>query len=230
MDRYPADRVDLTSSRRGEIDKDLTAARALMDSGFAKVLDAFKVLGYPVGEDPNFAGSAQRAAKGMMEMVLHRRKIDNIIEDCLSSVFPSTHSDMVMVPNIPASGVCPHHFLPVLCKVTIAYIPGAIVDDTKEGPAGGYSVLGLSKIPRIVQAVCHQPVVQETLAAELSDIFHTKLKSAGSGVYIRAVHTCMACRGIQLADVHVTVSAMRGIFFESPKLRDEFMAAVNADK
>jgi GTP cyclohydrolase I len=122
---------------------------------------------------------------------------------------------MVISKHNVAFGMCPHHLLPVIYRVSLAYIP-----QTK--------VLGLSKLSRIVRLMSHSPVLQEDLTHELCALLYQKLDSEGAAVYVEGLHMCMAARGVQAHEARVVTSAVQGVFLDNLATRNEFIKLVTA--
>lgn len=121
---------------------------------------------------------------------------------------------MVISKHNTTFGICPHHLLPVIYRVSVAYIPTA-------------KVLGLSKMSRLVRLLSRGPRLQEDLTHELSEVLFSKLESQGSAVYIEGLHMCMAARGVGAHEARLVTSAVRGVFLEMPT-REEFIKLVVA--
>jgi GTP cyclohydrolase I len=122
---------------------------------------------------------------------------------------------MVISKHNICFGVCPHHLLPVIYRISVAYLPGN-------------RVLGISKLSRLVGLLARQPVLQEDLTQDLSEILHLRLETRGSATYIEGLHMCMAARGIQAHEARVVTSGVRGIFRDQPSTRQEFLDLVTA--
>ncbi|GAB4521716.1 MAG: hypothetical protein Tsb0020_40270 [Haliangiales bacterium] len=133
----------------------------------------------------------------------------------IEKTFPAKYTEMVISKHNVAFGVCPHHLLPVLYRISVAYIPTE-------------KVLGLSKLSRMVRMQARAPVLQEDLTHELCRTLHEDLGSAGAGVYIEGLHLCMAARGIGAHEARLVTSAVRGAFLDQPATRDEFINLVTA--
>ena len=191
------------------------SALAKFTEGYEKILEGLKELGYPVDSDENFAGTALRSARGLTELVLDRRKVMDEIQAMLQKCFPARYSEMVISKHNVAFGVCPHHLLPVIYRISVAYIP------TKK-------VLGISTLSRLCKLLARAPMLQEDLTHETSRILHEDLDSAGSGVYVEGLHMCMASRGTVSHEARVVTSAVRGVFLDQPATRDEFIKLVTA--
>jgi GTP cyclohydrolase I len=189
-------------------------ALALFTQGYDKILEGLAVLGFDV-KDPNFADTAKRAAKGFHELVHDQAQVKHQIEALLTKTFPAKYSEMVISKHNTAFGVCPHHLLPVIYRISLAYIPTE-------------KVLGLSKLSRLAQMVARGPRLQEDLTHELADILHRDLQSQGSAVYIEGLHMCMAARGVGAHEARRVTSGVRGVFLDNPATREEFIKLVVA--
>jgi hypothetical protein len=119
--------------------------RALLEEGYGKVLQAFGLMGYPVEKDDNFTETAARAARAAMEMVQPVARIKAEIDEMLSRTFSAHYEDMVISKHNICFGVCPHHLLPVIYRISVAYLPGA-------------RVLGISKLSRLVVDRCSKKI------------------------------------------------------------------------
>ena len=157
-------------------------ALALFTEGYDKILQGIARLGFDVN-DENFTGTAQRAAKGLHELVHDQRQVKFEVAQLLSKTFPAKYTEMVISKHNTAFGVCPHHLLPVIYRISLAYIPTE-------------KVLGLSKLSRLARMIARGPRLQEDLTHELADILHEQMASQGSAVYIEGLHMCMAARGV----------------------------------
>jgi GTP cyclohydrolase I len=133
----------------------------------------------------------------------------------LAKTFPAKYTEMVISKHNTAFGVCPHHLLPVVYRISMAYIP---VD----------KVLGLSKLSRLARLIARGPRLQEDLTHELSDILHRQLASQGSAVYIEGLHMCMAARGVGAHEARLVTSGVRGVFLDHLATREEFIKLVTA--
>jgi GTP cyclohydrolase I len=188
-------------------------ALALFTEGFQKILEGIGQLGFDI-TDPNFAETAARAAKGLHELVHDQREVEISVSALLGKTFPAKYTEMVISKHNTAFGICPHHLLPVIYRISMAYIP------TKK-------VLGLSKLSRLARMVARGPRLQEDLTHELADILHHQLQSQGSAVYIEGLHMCMAARGVGAHEARLVTSGVRGVFLELAT-REEFIKLVVA--
>ena len=141
-------------------------ALALFTEGYTKILEGIGQLGYDVG-DENFAETAARAAKGFHELVHDQRQVEFQVNALLAKTFPAKYTEMVISKHNTAFGICPHHLLPVIYRISMAYIPTE-------------KVLGLSKLSRLARMIARGPRLQEDLTHELADILHLQLQSQAS--------------------------------------------------
>jgi GTP cyclohydrolase I len=129
------------------------------------------------------------------------------------TTFPATQQQMVAVANIEFSSICAHHLLPFYGVAHVAYIPHDLM-------------IGVSKIPRIVQFYARRPQVQEQLTGQIARCIQDALSPKGSGVVLKATHTCMSCRGITSRNAEMITSELKGILLTSGGPRDEFYALI----
>jgi GTP cyclohydrolase I len=154
----------------------------------------------------------QRVAKMYAELTAgYRIDPEALIND---AVFSVDYDEMVMVRDIDFHSLCEHHMLPFMGKVHIAYIPAG-------------KVIGLSKIPRIVEMFARRLQVQERMTVQIADLLDTALKPQGVAVVVEGVHMCAVMRGVKKANARMITSAMRGVFRTDSKTRAEFMGHVD---
>lgn len=189
-------------------------AFALLTEGYDKIIEAIGILGFPIDDD-NFKGTAARAAKGLHELIHDQKQVRAEIDALLAKTFPAKYSEMVISKHNTCFGVCPHHLLPVIYRISLAYIP------TKK-------VLGLSKLSRLARLIARGPRLQEDLTHELAEIMHKDLQSQGSAVYIEGLHMCMAARGVGAHEARLVTSGVRGVFLDNQSTREEFIKLVLA--
>jgi GTP cyclohydrolase I len=165
-----------------------------------------------LGEDPSREGllkTPQRVANALTWLT---RGYDMDVEEVVGdAVFEETHSSMVMVRDIELYSLCEHHMLPFFGKAHIAYIPDG-------------KIVGLSKLPRIVEVFARRLQVQERLTEQIAQAIQDVLLPRGVGVVIEAYHLCMMMRGVQKQNSQTVTSAVRGIFREDARTREEFLA------
>jgi GTP cyclohydrolase I len=170
-----------------------------------------------VGEDPEREGlreTPERVARMYEEMFSGLRKDPATV---LKKTFVEKYDEMVLVRDITFESMCEHHLLPFFGKAHIAYIPNG-------------RIVGLSKLPRVVEIVARRPQVQERMTEELADLVMDELGAQGAGVVIEASHTCMAIRGVRKPGSLCTTSAMRGVFRANLTTRSEFLALIGSGK
>ncbi|MGB9153952.1 MAG: GTP cyclohydrolase I FolE, partial [Alphaproteobacteria bacterium] len=132
-----------------------------------------------------------------------------------SAVFKEKYNQMVIVKDIELYSLCEHHMLPFFGKAHVAYIPNG-------------KVVGLSKIPRVVDAFARRLQVQERLTDQVRDCIQEALQPLGVAVVIEAQHLCMQMRGVQKQNSVTTTSAFTGEFLENEKTREEFISLIKA--
>jgi len=168
-----------------------------------------------LGEDPNREGllkTPERVAKAL-QFLTHGYDI-NAAEVLKSAMFEEDYSQMVVVKDIEVYSMCEHHMLPFFGKAHIAYIPNG-------------HIVGLSKIPRVVDAFARRLQVQERLTNEIRDCIQETLNPAGVAVVIECKHMCMAMRGVQKQNSVTTTSAFTGAF-QNDVTRSEFLRLITA--
>ena len=164
-----------------------------------------------VGEDPRREGllkTPERVAKSMR--FLTQGYASSAEEVVGKGIFKEEHDNMIMVRDIELYSLCEHHMLPFFGKAHVAYIPNG-------------KIVGLSKIPRIVDVYARRLQVQERLTEQIAEGLCGVLNPSGVGVVIEAYHLCMMMRGVQKQNSKTITSALRGAFREDPKTRDEFL-------
>ena len=164
-----------------------------------------------IGEDPRRDGllkTPERVAKSMK--FLTQGYASSAAEVVGKGIFKEEHDNMIMVRDIELYSLCEHHMLPFFGKAHVAYIPNG-------------KIVGLSKIPRIVDVYARRLQVQERLTEQIAEGLCNVLNPSGVGVVIEAYHLCMMMRGVQKQNSKTITSALRGAFREDPKTRDEFL-------
>ncbi len=189
-------------------------ALALFTEGYDKILQGLARLGYETS-DANFADTSKRAAKALHELINDQNQVKPRIAELLGKTFPAKYTEMVISKHNTAFGMCPHHLLPVIYRISLAYIPTE-------------KVLGLSKLSRLARLMARGPRLQEDLTHELADILHHQLQSQGSAVYIEGLHMCMAARGVGAHEARLVTSGVRGVFLTHASTREEFIKLVAA--
>jgi GTP cyclohydrolase I len=164
-----------------------------------------------LGEDPAREGllnTPSRVAKAMEFLTQgYNSSAEQVIGE---GIVAEEHDNMIMVRDIELYSLCEHHMLPFFGKAHVAYIPNG-------------KIVGLSKIPRIVDVYARRLQVQERLTEQVAEGLCRVLKPKGVGVVIEASHLCMMMRGVEKQNSKTITSALRGAFREDPKTRDEFL-------
>lgn len=176
----------------------------------------FKEIIAGVGEDPEREGvlnTPERAAKAMQFLTQgYSMDAEEILK---KAVFEETYDEMVVVKDIELYSLCEHHMLPFFGKAHIAYIPNG-------------KIVGLSKLPRVVDVFARRLQVQERLTNDILECLNKTLKPRGVAVVIEAVHLCMMMRGVQKQNSATTTSGFRGQFKEI-ETRNEFLKLISSD-
>ena len=163
-----------------------------------------------LGEDPTREGllrTPQRVADSLTWLTRgYAMDINEVVGDAL---FAEDHDNMVLVRDIEFYSMCEHHMLPFFGKAHIAYIPDG-------------TIIGLSKLPRIVEMFARRLQVQERLTEQVAEALQSVLRPRGVGVVIEASHLCMMMRGVEKQASRTTTSAVRGEFRDDPMTRNEF--------
>ena len=164
-----------------------------------------------IGEDPDRDGLIRTPGRVAASLEWLTRGYETDIADVIGdALFEETHESMVMVRDIELYSLCEHHMLPFFGKAHIAYIPNG-------------RIVGLSKLPRVVDVFARRLQVQERLTEQIAQALSDVLQPRGVGVVIEAQHLCMMMRGVQKQNSSTITSAMRGEFRDDQKTRDEFL-------
>lgn len=167
-----------------------------------------------LGENPQRNGlqdTPKRVAKSLAYLTKgYQQDIDELLNGAL---FPIEYDEMVIVRDIDFFSLCEHHLLPFFGKCHVGYIPNK-------------HVVGLSKIPRVVDAFSRRLQVQERLTVQIAHTLHDKLKPHGVGVVMEARHLCMSMRGVEKQNTVAVTSEMLGVFRKQQQTRDEFLKLI----
>ena len=176
-----------------------------------EMMQAVKTLLLGLGEDPDREGlkdTPKRVVKALQFLTKgYHESLDELLN---GAVFTEDANEMVLVRDIDIFSSCEHHILPILGRAHVAYIPNG-------------KVIGLSKIARICEMYARRLQVQERLTLQIADALQGLLKPQGVAVVVEASHMCMVMRGVQKPGAWTVTSAMRGVFAEDPRTREEFM-------
>jgi GTP cyclohydrolase IA len=164
-----------------------------------------------LGEDPDRQGllkTPERVEKSLRWLTRgYGLSVEDVIGD---AVFDEDHHNMVVVKDIEMYSMCEHHMLPFFGKVHVAYIPDG-------------RIVGLSKLPRVVEVFARRLQVQERLTEQIARAIQDVLKPQGVGVVIEAMHLCMMMRGVEKQNSKTVTSAMKGTFLRDLRTREEFL-------
>jgi GTP cyclohydrolase I len=174
----------------------------------------FKAILEAVGEDPMREGllrTPHRAAKAMEFLTQgYTQDLSKLVND---AVFSTSNNEMVIVRDIELYSLCEHHLLPFLGKAHVAYLPNG-------------KVIGLSKIPRIVDMFARRLQIQEKLTQQIGNCIQEVTDAKGVAVVVEAKHLCAMMRGVQKQNSSMTTSMMLGRFRDDPRTRQEFLTLI----
>jgi len=164
-----------------------------------------------LGEHPDREGLRRTPQRVEASLRWLTRGYGMTVEDAIgNAVFEESHQSMILVRDIELYSLCEHHMLPFFGRAHVAYIPDG-------------RIVGLSKLPRIVEVFARRLQVQERLTDQIADAVMDVLQPTGVGVVIDAAHFCMMMRGVEKQNSRTVTSALRGAFRDDPKTRDEFL-------
>lgn len=178
-----------------------------LESSEAAILQFLKAL----GENPDREGlrnTPRRVGRMYAELLSGYHTDPREVVD--GALFNITYDEMVIVRDIEFYSLCEHHMLPFLGRAHIAYMPAG-------------KVIGLSKIPRIVDIYARRLQVQERMTRQIADVLHELLEPTGVAVVVEGLHLCMMMRGVKKHDARMTTSAMHGAFRTNLATRQEFL-------
>jgi len=181
-----------------------------------KIQNAVKVILENIGEDPNREGLLKTPLRVAKSFEFLTKGYSQDPKEILNSaLFSTTNDEMVLVRDIEFYSLCEHHLLPIIGKVHVAYIPDG-------------KVVGLSKIPRVVEVFARRLQIQEQLTEQIADAINNAIKPKGVAVVVHARHMCMEMRGVEKINSTTVSSALRGLFKSDLKTRNEFFNLINA--
>ncbi|MBM4188488.1 MAG: GTP cyclohydrolase I FolE [Gemmatimonadetes bacterium] len=171
-----------------------------------------------LGEDPTRLGlhkTPERVEKSLRWLTRgYRMSVADVVG---GGVFEEPHDNMILVRDIEVYSLCEHHMLPFFGKAHIAYLPNG-------------RIIGLSKIPRILEVFARRLQVQERLTDQVADALMEVLEPRGVGVVIEAAHLCMMMRGVEKQNSTTVTSALRGCFTDDARTREEFLRLAHAPR
>jgi len=189
------------------------AARGSVSAG-APLPEIIRDLLVALGEDPGRDGLQETPERIAQTLRFLTSGYEMRVEDILNgALYPVSYDEMVMVKDIELFSLCEHHLLPFFGKCHVAYIPDQ-------------RVVGLSKIPRLVDMFSRRLQIQERLTTQIAETFMEKIRPQGVGVVIEARHLCMMMRGVEKQHSQAVTSAMLGVFREQQQTREEFLSLV----
>ena len=202
--------------RLGEVKQrllELNSAREKMSEGYRMVLeglaDAYQLIDL---KDPNLVDSPDRMARALLEVC---SGLGAKNRDAVNTTFPSEkYDEVIILKDIDFSSLCSHHFFPFQGVAHVGYLP-----DVK----GEGSVVGLSKLARVVDVHARRPQLQERLCYSIMEGLKEELKPAGVMVVVEATHGCLNCRGVKKQNASMITSALDGVFKSDPRSRMEFL-------
>ncbi|MDY6120984.1 MAG: GTP cyclohydrolase I FolE [Campylobacter sputorum] len=181
-------------------------------------MQAFRTMLEIMGEDVNREGllkTPERVFKAYEFMTSgYDKDPAEVLNDAL---FNTSNSEMVLIRDIEFYSLCEHHILPIIGKAHVAYIPNK-------------KVVGLSKIPRMVNIFARRLQIQEQMTEQIANAIQSVIKPFGVGVVLQARHMCIEMRGVEKINSTTTTSALRGSFITNPDTRKEFFSLINSPR
>ncbi len=169
-----------------------------------------------LGEDPKREGLLKTPSRVAKALKFLTEGYDQDPEEILNqALFSTSNDEMVLVRDIEFYSMCEHHMLPIIGRVHVAYIPDG-------------KVVGLSKIPRIVNVYARRLQIQEQMTEQIADAILSTIKPKGVAVVVHARHMCMEMRGVQKINSTTVSSALRGLFKSDERTRNEFYSLINS--
>jgi len=188
----------------------------LSDNQTNEFENAVKSMMLHVGEDPSREGLLEtpKRVRKAYEFIYGGYK-ENPQEILSKALFTSSNEEMVLIRDIEFYSTCEHHLLPIIGRVHVAYIPDG-------------KVVGLSKIPRVVDVFARRMQIQEQLTEQIADAIMDAIAPKGVAVVIQARHMCMEMRGVEKINSTTISSALRGLFKKDERTRNEFYNLINS--
>jgi len=176
--------------------------------------DAVRTLLVEIGEDPDrdgLRGTPGRVRRTLEQLTAgYRTDPDALLQ---GAAFDVDYDEMVVVRDIELYSLCEHHLIPFFGRAHVGYLPRG-------------AVIGLSKIPRVVDLFAHRLQIQERMTQQIADFLMTRLQPKGVGVVLETTHLCIAMRGVRRPGATMVTSAMLGTFRSDPKTRAEFLTFI----
>ena len=208
-----------SASRHGFHEDHGEPAAAPSPSGAPMAFDAMvREMLVQLGEDPNREGLRRTPMRVETSLKWLTRGYGISVEDVIGdAIYTEQHNNLVCVRDIEIYSLCEHHMLPFFGKAHVAYLPNG-------------RLVGLSKIPRVIEIFARRLQVQERLTDQVADALMGVLEPRGVGVVIEAYHLCMMMRGVEKQNSKTVTSALRGALLEDGKTRDEFLRLVHGGR
>lgn len=201
----------------GVEDDEVVAGEVTDQVDLARIQRAVREILFAVGEDPDREGlrdTPDRVARMYAEVF---RGLHQDPRTHLSKLFTQKYDEMVLIRDIQFESFCEHHLLPFTGKAHVAYLPNG-------------KVVGLSKIPRVIDVLAKRPQMQERLTEEVAELLMKELDAKGVAVVMEATHSCMTVRGVYKPGSSFVTSAMRGAFKERLATRSEVLSLIFGGK
>lgn len=195
-------------------DDDNPALRTPMD--LPRIERAVREILLAVGEDPDREGLLETPARVARMYAEVFQGLHQEPRAYLKKLFTQEYDEMVVLPNISFESFCEHHLLPFTGRAHVAYLPKG-------------RVVGLSKIPRVVDTFARRPQVQERLTVQVAELLMSELDALGVAVVMEATHSCMTLRGVRKSGSLCVTSTMLGAFRDSPATRAEFLSLIHGE-
>ena len=187
-------------------------------NNISRIEELIKELLIQIGEDPGREGivrTPERVAKAWEFFARgYSQDLSSIIND---AVFTEDYDEMVTIKDIDFFSLCEHHLLPFFGKAHVAYIPNG-------------KIIGLSKVPRIVEMFSRRLQVQERMTQQIAETLKGVLSPKGVAVVLEGEHMCMQMRGVEKQNSYATTSSMTGIFLKDSRTREEFLNIISMKK
>lgn len=184
------------------------------DARTSPLEDAVRTLLAEIGEDPDregLRGTPGRVRRTLEQLTAgYRTDPDTLLR---GAAFDVEYDEMVVVRDIELYSLCEHHLIPFFGRAHVGYLPRG-------------TVIGLSKIPRVVDLFAHRLQIQERMTQQIADFLMTRLEPKGVGVVLETTHLCIAMRGVRRPGATMVTSAMLGTFRSDPKTRAEFLTFI----
>ena len=207
-----------TPERPGEVPAEIAARAADTRLADASLQEIYAELLTRIGEDPARDGLLRTPERMEKAMGFLTRGYEQSVEEVLhGALFDVDYDEMVIVKDIEFYSMCEHHLLPFFGKAHIAYLPQG-------------KVLGLSKLPRIVDVFARRLQVQERLTQQIAEAVEGAIMPQGVGVVLEAQHLCMMMRGVEKQNSSTVTSAMTGVFKMQMQTRNEFLSLVRTHR